>query len=416
MGNLDNKSKLSELEKAIMKKWLVPVSMQGVPSLADFNKHRDNASIHFKLKAGENISITVDEPSNTYTVTAQGGKFDGNLPDNDLKVGTADYAYSKGQFIVVAQTKLSTALRFSIIDKETGEEFVVGPRSEKWTAQRVIEYINSVSGFPATAELDHTEPAASGSTAVYVNLTANTAGPNYTIDSKFTIRDMVGGKAARKIYLNGVDITPATEVSLDSNAPITSRAVALALVLKQDELEWDELPTNGSYRPVYSTGIYSALQDKQGKLTGGTGIYIDGNYIAVDATGSVTLGDLAPVSGDTVARALSGAASGPEPLPTDGTKLKNGHKYVTTITPDTTSLDLSGVDLEDNASCELWIDNEYEQNPPIVWPHAYWLDSAASDHSTPYTTPQQGDRGHYSLRKEGSLVVGRLAYISPIPE
>lgn len=187
MGNLDNKSKLSDLEKAIMKKWLVPVSMQGVPSLADFNKHRDNAKIHFKLAAGDNITITEDPDTNTYTVSAAGG----------------------------------------------------------------------------------------------------------------------GG----------------------------------------------------------------------------------------------------------------GGPTAPEPLPLDGTKLKNGHKYITTITPDTTRLDLSGIDLEDNASCELWLDNERNQNPPIMWPHAYWLDSGSPDHSTPYGGVFDRDyRAHYSLRKEGNLIIGRLAYISPIPE
>lgn len=184
MGNLDNKSKLSELEKAIMKKWLVPVSMQGVPSLADFNKHRDNASIHFKLKAGENITIAKDPDTNTYTVSAAGG----------------------------------------------------------------------------------------------------------------------GG----------------------------------------------------------------------------------------------------------------GGPTAPEPLPLDGTKLKNGHKYLVAMAG--SMLDMSGVDLEDNASCELWIDNEVGSYTTIQWPRAYWLDSSASDHSWPYTTPQQGNRGHYSLRKEGNLIIGRLAYISPIPE
>lgn len=69
MGNLDNKSKLSDLEKAIMKKWLVPVSLKGVASLSDLNSHRDDLSIHFKLQAGSNITIADDEHG-TYTISA----------------------------------------------------------------------------------------------------------------------------------------------------------------------------------------------------------------------------------------------------------------------------------------------------------------------------------------------------------
>lgn len=118
----------------------------------------------------------------------------------------------------------------------------------------------------------------------------------------------------------------------------------------------------------------------------------------------------------------SGGPTAPEPLPLDGTKLKHGHKYTTTITYATTELDMSRVDLEDNASCELWIDVDESVStmPTIKWPNAYWLDGALYNdpyaHTSPWSVPAIGFRNHYSLRKEGSLVVGRLAYVSPIPE
>lgn len=72
MGTLNTKSKLTDLEKTIVRKLIVPVSLEGMASLADFNAHKDDASIHFKLAAGSNITIA-DDGQGTYTISSTGG-------------------------------------------------------------------------------------------------------------------------------------------------------------------------------------------------------------------------------------------------------------------------------------------------------------------------------------------------------
>lgn len=88
MGNLDNKSKLSELEKTIMKKWLVPVSLKGIASLGDLNSHRDDLSIHFKLRAGSNVTIADDEQG-TYTISAS-SVVDDKVEEGDMNAVTSN--------------------------------------------------------------------------------------------------------------------------------------------------------------------------------------------------------------------------------------------------------------------------------------------------------------------------------------
>ena len=101
----------------------------------------------------------------------------------------------------------------------------------------------------------------------------------------------------KKIYLNGLEIMQESTVIVDvveaNNAnAVTSNAVFNSLQDKQDELEWDASPTQGSLNPVYSGGIYSALGGKQDALTAGTNITIENNVISATGGGEPFDGNL----------------------------------------------------------------------------------------------------------------------------
>ena len=62
---------------------------------------------------------------------------------------------------------------------------------------------------------------------------------------------------------------------------------------KQNTLQFDDVPTQGSTKPVKSGGVYSALVQKQNNLTASTGITIQNDTISVDSTTIATKTDLA---------------------------------------------------------------------------------------------------------------------------
>lgn len=117
-------------------------------------------------------------------------------------------------------------------------------------------------------------------------------------------------------------------------------------------------------------------------------------------------------------KASLGEAIVPRELKLDGVPLKHNYKYIVTAE---SNLDLTSVSLEDNATCELWMD--FKVDPTTITnlklPHVYWLDGTSStgadEHDIPYL-PSTICRCHYVIREEVGLMVGHMAYYTPIPE
>ena len=82
-----------------------------------------------------------------------------------------------------------------------------------------------------------------------------------------------------------------TEEQLSAvNSGITSESLSTiesTLAGKQDELTFDNEPTEDSTNPVTSGGVFTALSGKQDTLTAGTNVTIEDNVISVDDVGEV---------------------------------------------------------------------------------------------------------------------------------
>ena len=113
-----------------------------------------------------------------------------------------------------------------------------------------------------------------------------TAGAGISINAQNVISATGGGAGT-------IDESP----TQNSQNAVSSGGVYTALANKQDRLTMDLNPAPDSLHPVSSGGVYNALSNKQDVLTAGTGITIDQNNV-ISTTGgsggisSVTAGDV----------------------------------------------------------------------------------------------------------------------------
>ena len=98
----------------------------------------------------------------------------------------------------------------------------------------------------------------------------------------------IGNKAESDLLLE-IDELKTSKNRIDAQNQAQNEEIAQ----KQNTLQFDDAPTQGSSKPVKSDGVFSALSSKQDTLSAGTGISISNNTVSVDTNTVATKTDLA---------------------------------------------------------------------------------------------------------------------------
>lgn len=420
-----------------------PITLEGVATLEDFNAHRDDSSIHFKLAAGDNISIASDATTNTSTVSVptdqapvpystkpiqSGGVYNSiaypEVVGSEFIDGAAPQVHpyphsgAANQILNTHSLPPSMSLPMSIVGVYSGHLGKKVAALQVKAAALVTQAHTRLflvpdyqgQGIPAAALVQPKEVDISG-------LKYFSSDPQEPVETA-VVRDLY-------LYPNADTITAADIVGTDSST--RGKRMALGFGESPDKVMFageKDKKASAKFAIVYAAagdlrkdpdtlylGFYqyppssitpiklvldetvkgkvaaleTALSNKQDKLTAGAGIVIDEN--------NVISADVPPQHETT--------------LPDE---LQHGHVYSVVVSSGT--VDLSGKTVEQGATAELYID--YTAGT-LVLPGWWWIDgtsSADGDHDIP-PWGQDMEAGHryvVSVRNDGRKTVANIAY------
>ena len=160
-----------------------------------------------------------------------------------------------------------------------------------------------------------------------------------------------GDDLAQIAVLNGNFDIADTQMKANAESAEEAKRIARA---KQDVLTFDDTPTQGSFNPVTSNGIYSAIEQKQGSLVAGDNITIENGVISSQHYDVDTLQDTA--SAQTIESASTLNVVDSVVRDSEGHVTKINVKTVTMPTIDT-SLDSSSSHLVTNGAVSSAIED-----------------------------------------------------------
>lgn len=411
-----------------------PITLEGVATLEDFNAHRDDSSIHFKLAAGDNISIASNTTTNTSTVSVptdqtpvpystkpiqSGGVYNSvaypEVVGSEFIDGAAPYSCIYPHFNsannILGTTALMPSMSFpmSIVGAYPGRlDKKVAALQVKATAGKGQAHTRLFlvpdfqgQGMPAAVLVQPKEVDISG-------LKYFSSDPQEPVETVVT-RDLY-------LYPNVDTITAADIVGTDSSTlgkrvalgfgespdkvmfageKVKKASVKFAIVLRESgDLRKDPdtlylgiyMYPSDSITPIKLileetvkgkvAALETALPNKQDKLTAGAGIVIDENNVI--------------------------SADAPPQYETDiPDELQHGHVYSVVVSYD---VDLTGLSVRQYAQPQIWLDYTSGE---VAWPDNWtWVDNIVPEGDV----LQAGKSYIIEVMHTGRVILAKLKY------
>lgn len=408
-----------------------PITLEGVATLEDFNAHRDDSSIHFKLAAGDNISIASDATTNTSTVSVptdqapvpgstkpvqSGGVYNSvaypEVVGSEFIDGADPQAYPYPFYNAVSAilTRIRNpytpqmSLPMLVANTYSGstDKKVAALQVKAWgmvaQARTRLFLIPNFAGQGISPTVAATKTFANIESAKYFSSDpqepVETAGMRdlylYPNADTLTVADLVGkglllgfGESPDKVVCFG-DKSLATSVRFalvkDASGDLRKDPDSLYLGFSNPALQ------SLSFTPIKLileetvkskvAALETALTNKQDKLTAGAGVAIDENNVI--------------------------SADAPPQYETDiPDELQHGHVYSVVVSDD---VDLTGLSVRQYAQPQIWLDYTSGE---VAWPDNWtWVDNIVPEGDV----LQAGKSYIIEVMHTGRVILAKLKY------